>query len=111
MVFSTASRSVGQTSFPEYKELFWCGRQVLAVLWLRVLPVSLWRTRHLSALLPKVTWPVITRPIVTMAQGLLGLANRIVRLKVGCQPWGAGGDRSYYRVSTSERGRIIHQRS
>lgn len=52
--------------------------------------LSLWRTWHLSGLLPKVTWPVITRPMVTVAQGLLGLANRIVRLKVGCQRWGAG---------------------
>lgn len=44
--------SVGQTSFPKYKELFWCGRQVLATLRLPELPVSLentapqWSTAH-----------------------------------------------------------------
>lgn len=69
--------------------------------------LSLWRTRHLSGPLPMVTCPVITRPMVTMAQGFLGVANGIARPKVGCQRGGVC-EKSYYKVSTSERGRIDH---
>lgn len=65
--------------------------------------LSLWRTQHLSGLLPMVTWVVINRLVVTIAQVFLELASRI-RGRTPAARGVGGSDRSYYRVSTSERG-------
>lgn len=111
MVFSTASRSVGQTSFPEYKELFWCGRQVLAALWLLpVLPLSLenmapqWSTAQGNLACDNQAYG-------NHGTGLTGTGKQDSKTQGRMPAVGGGVDRSYYRVSTSERGRIIHQRS